>query len=108
MTLDEYQELAARTLTEDTTQRERLNMCALGLAGESGEVADLIKKHLFHGHPLDPSKVTIEAGDVLWYIATIATANNVKLSDMAKANVAKLMRRYPDGFSSEASINRTE
>lgn len=108
MNFDEYQELAARTLPATATQREKLNLGALGLAGEGGEVADLIKKHLFHDHPLDPNKLSLEAGDVLWYLATIATANGVKLSQLAQMNVEKLKRRYPDGFSSEASINRTE
>ncbi len=53
MTLDEYQELAARTLGRDRTHEQQLANAALGLTGESGEVADLIKKHLFHATPLD-------------------------------------------------------
>lgn len=69
MDYDEYLRLAMVTCGQ-TDMREILQMSALGLAGESGEVTDLIKKYVFHGHPLDVAKVTKEAGDVMWYIAS--------------------------------------
>jgi len=48
MNMSEYQELAARTLGRDRTHEEQLANAALGLTGEAGEVAEVIKKHLFH------------------------------------------------------------
>jgi NTP pyrophosphatase (non-canonical NTP hydrolase) len=80
----------------------------LGLVGESGEVVDLIKKHVYHGHPLDSDKLLKELGDVLWYVAALATALDVELSEVAAKNIAKLTARYPEGFSSEASMNRVD
>ncbi len=103
MTLNEYQELAMRTHVPDPV---RLAAYGLGLAGESGEVCDLIKKHIGHGHDLDLGKVREELGDVLWYLAGLAEVLGLNLSDIAQTNIAKLARRYPDGFSHEASRNR--
>ena len=81
---------------------------ALGLAGEAGETADMLKKHLFHGKPLNHDDVVKELGDVLWYVAGMATAIGISLDDVAQRNVDKLRARYPDGFSAEASAQRAD
>lgn len=107
MTLDEYQTLAARTMGV-RTQADQLSNMALGLAGEAGETADMLKKHLFHGKPLDANEVIKELGDVMWYVAGMATAIGVSLDDIAQRNVDKLRKRYPDGFSVEASARRAD
>ncbi len=180
MNIDEYQTLACRTMGDAS-----LTTLALGIAGESGEVADLVKKHVGHSHELDREKLKEELGDVLWYVATMARALGcelrdlfpsysfesttncarkraleraatgisasagrvlillndsdgfsigyeesqalerflaqlvlsindacktigVEIEDVAAANIDKLRRRYPDGFSSERSRNREE
>ena len=108
MTLDEYQELAARTLGRDRTHEQQLANAALGLTGESGEVADLIKKHLFHATPLDQDALVRELGDCLWYLGAFATVLGLSLDDIAQRNIDKLRRRYPEGFDPERSRNRTE
>ena len=108
MTLDEYQSLAARTIGADRTHEQQLANAALGLAGEAGEVADTMKKHLFHGYPLDRDALVKELGDCMWYIAMFATELGVSLDEIARTNIEKLRRRYPDGFSPERSLNRTE
>jgi NTP pyrophosphatase (non-canonical NTP hydrolase) len=105
---NEYQVLAARTRAHDLNDREALSMAALGLAGESGECADYVKKHLYHGHPLDRDKAVKELGDVLWYVAIMAKEIGVELSEVAEKNIAKLRARYPEGFSTERSMNRSE
>lgn len=79
---------------------------AIGLAGEVGEAIDLIKKVEGHGHPLDREKLSGELGDVLWYIAAICTYYKINLDRVAVGNISKLRKRYPDGFSQDASINR--
>lgn len=81
---------------------------AMGLCGESGEVADLLKKHIFHGEDLNLDNLKKELGDVCWYIAMICNAAGLKLEDVMRGNIEKLKRRYPDGFSEEASKNRKE
>jgi NTP pyrophosphatase (non-canonical NTP hydrolase) len=104
--LDSYQFEATRTLPEERALEDNLLMTALGLSGESGEVADLIKKHCYHGHDLDVSHVVRELGDVLWYLACMADVLGVSLSHVAAVNIDKLKTRYPDGFSEERSRER--
>lgn len=108
MILDEYQQLAARTLGRDRTHEQQLANAALGLTGEAGEVAEVIKKHLFHATPLDQDALVKELGDCLWYVAAFATVLDLSLDDIAQRNIDKLRRRYPDGFDTERSRNRTE
>lgn len=102
MNFKEYQEQAARTDGGNLTAH------FLGLCGEAGEVVELYKKYIAHGHELDEFHLTKELGDVLWYISAIATGFGIDLDVIAQFNVNKLKARYPDKFSSERSINRVE
>ena len=108
---DEYQQLALRTASGESMETEKtmLNAAALGLNGEAGEIADHVKKVMFHGHPLDDDtrdKIAKEIGDILWYCAMGARGIGLDLSEVARMNVEKLKKRYPEGFSSELSLNR--
>lgn len=80
----------------------------LGVTGEAGEVADIIKKALFHAHSLDTDQLVLELGDILWYIANIAELVQVPLGEVMQRNIKKVRDRYPNGFSPQASINRQE
>jgi NTP pyrophosphatase (non-canonical NTP hydrolase) len=106
-TLLQYQSEAIRTFRASPDTSLELAILGLGIAGESGEVADHIKKLVGHGHEFDIPKIREELGDVLWYIAAIAHVLDMDLEDIANENVAKLRARYPEGFSEEASRNRT-
>ena len=108
MTPNEYQALAMRTLNPELTEQEILLNAVMGLCGESGEVIDHVKKHLCHGHALNKDELVKELGDVAWYLAEAATALGVSLEDILKGNIEKLKRRYPEGFSTEASIAHKE
>lgn len=107
MKLNEYQDLSKRTYP-NKTKEENLSNFALGLTGESGEVADIVKKHLHHGHELESVELLKELGDVLFYISSMCTLLGVEMEMVASMNVDKLERRYVNGFSEEASINRTD
>ncbi len=107
MTMREYQALAARTCGQDEAS-DALLMACLGLAGEVGEFVDIVKKQRFHGHAVDELKLGNELGDVLWYVATAATALGFDLGAVAENNINKLRKRYPEGFSSEASQRRAD
>ena len=98
-----YQKAAMRTANPGC---KVLSNAALGLAGEAGEVADIVKKHLYQGHDLDKEKVVKELGDCMWYIALMCDCIDVSLDDVMVENIKKLMDRYPDGFDSSKSINR--
>lgn len=109
MTPNEYQREAMRTAAGmDYSTMEPIVNAALGIAGEGGEVADIIKKHIFQGHELDREHVAKELGDVLWYIALGAHSIGYSLEDVMDMNVEKLRKRYPDGFESDRSIHRVE
>ena len=105
---NEYQELALRTAKTDLSDREVLINAVMGLCGESGEVIDIVKKHIYHDHPLDKEKLAKELGDVAWYLARTASVLGYGLDDIFRMNVDKLKARYPEGFDSERSIHRTE
>lgn len=80
----------------------------LGLCGESGELADAVKKWRFHNHDLDLRNIEKELGDVMYYWVMLCHYFNLDPIDVLLDNVEKLKRRYPSGFSSSDSINRVE
>lgn len=106
MTINEYQKLAMRTSNQGISTDMHLMNGALGLAGESGEVADLVKKYQMQGHPFDTSHIAKELGDICWYIAETATAIGYDLETIMQMNIDKLKKRYPEGFDSERSQHR--
>ena len=106
MTINEYQQLALRTLNPQLSEKDVLINGVMGLCGESGEVIDLVKKHLAQGHPLDKEKLAKELGDVAWYVAETAYAIGYPLEEILQMNIDKLKTRYPDGFDPEKSMNR--
>lgn len=108
LTMNTYQELAARTAGAGRDGERRKIIAALGLAGEAGEFANLIKKLTAHGHEIDAATLADELGDILWYLSEAATACDLTLNQVAEMNVNKLRQRYPEGFSEEASRNRTK
>ena len=108
MTPNEYQKLAMTTLNPELTPRDVLINGVMGLCGESGEAIDIVKKHLYQGHPLDREALIKELGDIAWYLAETATALDVSLEEVMARNIEKLKKRYPEGFSSEQSQRRPE
>jgi NTP pyrophosphatase (non-canonical NTP hydrolase) len=108
MDFNEYQRLAARTAGAGQDGERRQIIAALGLAGEAGEFANLIKKLSAHGHDISAEALADELGDVLWYLSEAASASGLALTHIAEQNIAKLRARYPEGFSEDASRNRKQ
>ena len=106
MTFEEYQKLTRKTRNIELTYREQFINGALGLNGEAGEVADLIKKTYFQGHEFCDEKIAQELGDVMWYVALIADCLGMTLEEVAEKNIEKLKKRYPNGFLPKDSIHR--
>ena len=82
-----------------------LNGC-LGLAGESGEVLDMVKKWVFHEKDLDKDHLKKEIGDVMWYVAMLCESFGFDLDEILQMNVDKLKARYPEGFDPEKANHR--
>ena len=100
MDLDDYQEEALRTdrvpLRAGADDAVALIVPMLGLAGETGQLLSEYKKHLRDGeaHRLFKDRVSEELGDLLWYIANVASKFELSLSDIASANLAKVRERW--------------
>lgn len=107
-TFKEYEEQARKTAGTFPSWEEEAKCWALGLTGEAGEVADLLKKTLYHGHAPRPDQIANELGDTLWYLTRLANLFGYSLEDIASMNIAKLKKRYPEGFSETASKERKE
>ncbi len=105
LTLSDYQQAVQRTCAT-TDEAETTKMALVGLSDELGEIAGPLKKYLWHGHTLNLSHLYDEIGDLMWYLATLCNAQGISLEEAIALNVEKLQKRYPDGFSSERSINR--
>lgn len=107
MQINEYQELARRTQNPELSPRDMIEHALWGLSAEVGEVCGLHqKKH--QGHPMNYVALRKEIGDCLWFIGELCDAYDFSMEKIAEENIAKLKRRYPDGFSAEKSLHREE
>lgn len=102
MELDQYQVLASKTgMQGERTQEYRLMYLTLGLAGETGEVVEKIKKLIRNdAGVLDEEKkklIVYELGDVLWYLSQLAGEIGVSLDAVGEANIQKLADRAARG-----------
>ena len=91
---------------------ERLTTAGVGLAAESGEFLEIVKKMVFQGKPWNDDNrehLIIELGDVMWYVAQACMALDIPFDDVIVRNVEKLEKRYPGGsFDVENSEVRAE
>lgn len=106
MTFEEYKTAALATINPALSDRDKLINAAMGLAGESGEAIDLVKKWLYVGHEFDTQHFIRELGDIAWYLAEAVDALHIPLESIFQANLDKLAKRYPNGFSLDASVHR--
>jgi NTP pyrophosphatase (non-canonical NTP hydrolase) len=96
MEMKAYQEAAAKTVQPLAGTGAELTVALLGMVGEAGAVATAYKKQLRDG-PSDPgfkARMREELGDVLWYVAALATHLDLQLDDIATANLAKIADRW--------------
>lgn len=113
-TFTEYQSLVCESIIKDDdiepldAQKLKLVWFVLGLAGEAGEAANLVKKGVLHKHGLDKAEVVDEMGDCLWYVAAVADLCGTSLEELVEANACKIRKRYPDGFSFKGSRDRAD
>lgn len=104
MDAKEYSALAIRTANPNANP---MMNALLGLAGESGEVCDYMKKVLFHDKEFDKEVLVAELGDLLWYVNLLLSAIEVDWSEVFEKNIKKLSKRYPElTFSAERANNK--
>lgn len=101
MNFNQYQELGIRSWNQNLSYDDQLINCALGLVGEASEVAEHIKKYLYHNKEINPSELLLELGDALYYTSRLADILGFTLEEVAQANIDKLAARWPNGFGRE-------
>lgn len=93
---------------KDNRRLQQLIHASLGLSGEVGETVDIIKKHIIFDKPLDEEKLKNELGDVFYYLNIFLTVLNCSFEDIMETNAIKLRKRFPDGFSEKAALERKD
>lgn len=95
MNFNEYRQAAAGTWKfGGDSYKDALSYLTHGLTGEAGEVAEYVKKLLWHGKKPDIEGLPYELGDVLWYLDRLAALEGYTLEQIAEMNVAKLKARH--------------
>lgn len=107
MNMNEYQQLAARTINKSLTFEEASYHSLHGMVSEVGELHGLYQKH-YQGHEMNAEHIKKEIGDLMWFIAEYCTVHGWALEEIAQMNIDKLKARYPVGFSAENSLHRAE
>lgn len=109
--MNDYQKLAWRTAKQFGDLPKDLTHAALGIATEGGEFATEVKRAFIYGKEITDemrAHIVEELGDTLWYIALAATHLEVNLSDLARLNIEKLAKRYPEKYSDQAAEARAD
>lgn len=110
MNIDEYQDRARST--KIYSDDHKIIYPTLGLVGETGEVAECVKKLIRDKNgvknilPEDLLKLTMEVSDVCWYLANLCSDLNLKLSDVFAMNLQKLADRQARGKLGGSGSNR--
>ncbi|MEE6250861.1 MAG: nucleoside triphosphate pyrophosphohydrolase family protein [Bdellovibrionota bacterium] len=115
MDTKEYVKNAVKTESRDfdaigsrmaEVRNQRLLHAGIGLATESGEFLDALKKHVFYGKELDTVNLGEEMGDIFWYCAIIADELGLDFAKVMDTNIAKLKARYGEKFTEQAAQER--
>lgn len=111
MNFNEYQHAAVRTAKRFPDPKWELNHAALGLATESGEFTTEVKRMVIYDQPLDPSReahIREELGDILWYVALACEALGMSMHLVARENIDKLQKRFPEKYTNAAAEARAD
>ena len=113
MLSNDFQEACNRTLNSSpgftlTDEQLMTVWTAIGIAGEAGEVSELVKHGIFHQQGINKQELIKELGDILWYISALCTTQGITLDEVMEQNVAKLKARYPHGYNPKDGVKRMD
>lgn len=92
--LDEYQKIAMGTLYYFESKNKQLEYSVLALCGESGELANMLKKMVYYkDNSITGANIIDELSDVFWYVACVADALDTKLSRLATFSIKKIFAK---------------
>lgn len=107
MDVQQYGEYQLRLITTLGDDKMDMVHMAMGIGGESGEVVDVVKKHVAYGKPLDRAHLIEELGDLLFYMNGLIWMLDSSWDEVMGTNIRKLEARYPKGaFDASNAINR--
>lgn len=95
----------------ETSLSHKLSLGGLGVAGEAGEIADIIKKLIHHRSKGQEiwgvynkkwDDLVKEMGDVYWYLEYLGATLGISTEDIMKKNIEKLKKRHPEGWTPES------
>lgn len=92
----------------DTGHGGKMEYWAGCVAEEGGECFGVVKKHVYHGHPFNRSKLIEEIGDTLHCLTQLARVAGTSLEEAAAFNKRKLDIRFPNGYTNEDSMRRVD
>jgi len=113
--MSDYVEQATRTEAGDRAAIDarlhdarlcRLLHAGMGMATETGEFVDALKKHVFYGREVDEVNLIEELGDLFWYLAVAADTLGVTFEDIQRRNIDKLKVRYAEKFTETQAADR--
>lgn len=94
-------------IVADSFTKDLVHM-AMGIAGEAGEVLELVKKIYAYGKPIDRESIIKELGDLEFYLTGFRAVLGLSRNEILYANMEKLKRRYPQGYSDKAAVERVD
>lgn len=103
-----YSDFVAARFTKRHTGNDGLMHCAVGIAGEAGELLDAIKKTWVYGKSLDRANIIEELGDIEFYSEALRGLLNVTRDEVIAANIAKLQVRYPTQYTDALALARLD
>jgi NTP pyrophosphatase (non-canonical NTP hydrolase) len=110
MQFSEYQAAAIRTAKPDKLSM-LLSHCAMGIGSEAGEILTELKRVVHYGAELDEKVIAHlreEMGDLTWYLAVLCEALEIPMNQVARENIAKLFKRFPEKFSEADAMARAD
>jgi len=106
-----YQEFSAnvrRLFVKPDGETHKLVHASLGIGSEAGELQSAVKAFWIYNRELDEGNVIEEIGDLLFYIEALCQVCDLSIPDCMVANIAKLRKRYPQGYSDQAANERAD
>lgn len=106
--LERFEANCDRLFVKPADHVGKLVHAAMGVAGEGGELLDAVKKHWVYGKELDRENILEECGDAMFYIAVLLKHCGYTLEQAMQHNMAKLNKRYPEGYTDRAAQDRAD
>lgn len=103
-----YEQFVTNLVKERDHRSMNLEHMVIGICGESGELADGVKKNSIYGKPLDRANIVEELGDLEFYMAGLRQMLGISRYETLAGNVNKLQARYKNGYTDAAAIERAD